>query len=142
MEGKKLTDDGGNKISFIEIVLGDEDTVPESFTFEEFSELEEYIEPKTTREIELEEKVKELEHKLETYKILDSENEKRRRKPPNRLSDEKQEEIVEFYVANKPITIVEVSEKYNISPNYCAFILDKYGVRIIKPNKNRVKQDV
>ena len=132
--GEKLTDDGGNSISFVEIILEDEDKEASEFTLAEFAELTLYIEPKSKRELELEQTIRELTDKLDN--VVSLKGEPRQKKKASIFGIERQKDLVAFYSANKSMKLKEIAAEFNISSKYAGDLLDKHGVRI-RGKKNR-----
>ena len=140
--GKLLDENTGDVLTIVEITLEDEGLVPKTFEPEEFSELIEYVEPKTKREEALELRITVLEDQLAhatttSAPVLGSEV--RPRKIPVTLSESQEKIVVQYYLDHKEskIKIKEISAKYNISDRSTSMILEKHGVRI--PGKRQRK---
>jgi len=118
-----------------------EDSNGSNYTLEEFAELIEYIEPKTAKEIDLENTIASMRKRIEELEETSTSSadvEPKNRKSRVVLSEAKKLELCNFYTANKPgMTDYEIAAKFNVSSNYMTKIVISYGRKI--PNKRTLK---
>ena len=113
------------------------------YSLEDFSKLEEHVEPKTKREEALELRITVLEDQLAhatTSSTLILGSELRPRKIPVTLSEAQELIVVQYYKDHKEagIKIKEISAKYNISDRSTSMILEKHGARIPGKRQRRI----
>ena len=149
MDGGKLTNDI-NIYSFLEIALEYGDSNSCDFTLEEFAELTEYTEPKSEREIKLEEEIELLKAKVESLveinSFVSSGCEPKHIKPRVVYDQESKLKIAQDWKTDRnsehPMNLKQMAIKYNISTNYLVTILKELGVYSPKKKKQKINTKV
>jgi len=142
MGGGKLVDEDDNIMVSPGIILVEDDGSEEVFTFEELSELTEYVEPMTDKEVAQAKEIEDLKAQLAAKPTMSGKT--RKSKVKYNKSDEmkiaqdwKQEKIV----GNKPKK-KDFAKKYNISGNYLTSILTSFGVEPKRTNKTKANASI
>ena len=133
MNGGQLISKNKTIYTPVEIVLEDENKKWTGFPFKNLAKLEEYVEPKTAREIQLEKQIAELQ--AEKAAGFNKKN-----KAKNTLSTEEQVGVASRWKADqrneKPMTKIAFSEQEDISHGYLNTILVKFTDHV--PRKKKV----
>ena len=134
--------DSSSKYKFAYIGLSDETEEIVEFTFEELSELTEYVEPMTDKEVAQAKEIEDLKAQLAAKPTMSGKT--RKSKVKYSKSDEmkiaqdwKQEKIA----GNKPKK-KDFAKKYNISGNYLTSILTSFGVEPKRTNKTKANASI
>jgi len=140
--GRLLDENTGDVLTIVEITLEDEGLVPKVFEPEDFSELVEYIEPMTEREIAQAKEIEELKAQLAARPTVSCKS----RKEKTIYSSSDEAKIAGFWKAEKAIgseiTRKDMADMYNLSPNSVTRILVKFGVVEKKTNNVKVNAKV
>ncbi len=145
---KKLIDEDGDVLDFLEIVFEDQSNNDVTVNLSQFANMKTYVEPKSEREIKLETKIKVLELELlEASKSIISTHVGRINKKPVTLSYElevlmskqwKEEKDKSLMNGTKKPKLKDIAEAFNVSPPNAARILSRHEVYEIKKKHRKV----
>jgi len=144
MNGGSLADNGGNIISFVKVVMEDEDQIPYGFSLDELAEFTEYVIPKTERELVLEERISELEAQITAGGEVPYEHKVSKGRVVLDASSKLKiaQEWKRTRGTDDELNGKETAAKYGISDSYLKKFLKELGVYEPRKRKQKVTKEV